>query len=293
MGRKPTRKPTIRVPQDKILTYQLQPMPSDATIGNHITAGWLMSEMDKASGLRAHDYIYAGDRKNGGRTVTVGIDAMNFKKPVYVGDLVKIYTEIVRQGRTSLTLKTESWAERRNQILEKVTEGLFTFVAIDKNRKPVEILTNNAANPVLVAPGTSRKNSPATTTISSTATPAGQMVLKISTDKTHTNHMGDIFGGWLLSRMDDAGSAMASRLTGYKVANVALEAMTFYKPVFVHDEVSFYAQHVKTGTTSISINIETWATRHNGNVHEKVTEGLFTYVAVDRNFKPVAFSAGP
>lgn len=282
-----------RVTQDKTLTFQLQPMPADTITENRISAGWLLSEMDKASGRRAHDYIYAGDKAHQGRTVTVGIDAMVFKKPLFVGDLVKIYTEIARQGRSSVTIKTEVWADRRqSKAVEMVTEGLFTFVAIDAQRKPVTILTNNnAQNPVLVPPGTGRKTG---ASLSQSMTPVGSPVLTLTPDQRNTNALGDIFGGWILSRMDDAAAAFAGQVTGgHRAANVALDAMTFHKPVLVNDEVTFYTELSQTGNTSVAINIEAWAKRHGSGLHEKVTEGLFTYVAVDKNLKPVPIASAP
>lgn len=283
----------LRVTQDKILTFQLQPMPSDVAAGHTISAGWLLSEMDKASGRRAHEYIYAGDKTHQGRTVTAGIDSMAFKKPLFVGDLVKIYTEVTRQGRSSVTIKTEVWADRRDtRAVEMVTEGLFTFVAIDSQRKPVPILTNNSPqNPVLVPPGTARKSG---AVINQSLTPVGNPVLTLIPDRRNTNALGDIFGGWILSRMDEAAAASAAQITGgHRVANVALDAMTFHKPVLVNDEMTFYTQLARVGTRSVALNIEAWAKRSSSGVSEKVTEGLFTYVAVDKQLKPVPLRTPP
>ena len=75
-----------------------------------------------------------------GRVVTVGIEAMTFHKPVFIGDEVSFYTQVTRTGRTSVTVKVDSWARRREaQEYVKVTEGLFTFVHIDQARQPIEI----------------------------------------------------------------------------------------------------------------------------------------------------------
>jgi len=265
-------------------------MPSDTASGRHISAGWLLSEMDKAAARRARNYVFAGDSTNQGRGVTVGIEAMSFKKPVYVGDLLQIFTEVVRQGRSSLTIRAESWTERHDQTVEKVTEGLFTFVAIDKNHKPVEIQTNRyAGNPILVPQGTARKTG---ATITPAATPSGTLILKMKPGRKDTNWQGDIFGGWLLAKMDKGSSKLAAQYTGHRVASVGVEAMTFHKPVHVRDEIGVYARVDRTGTTSVGIHVEIWAKRHDSGAHEKVTEGLFSYVALDRKFKPVAFG-GP
>jgi acyl-CoA thioesterase YciA len=98
-----------------------------------------------------------------------------------------------------------------------------------------------------------------------------------------TNPHGDIFGGWLLCQMDLAGATVATRRAGGRVVTIAITAMAFHRPVCVGDEVSCYASVTKTGNTSITIKIESWARRARGAdpVPIKVTEGLFTYVKVD------------
>ncbi|HUB95897.1 MAG TPA: acyl-CoA thioesterase [Stellaceae bacterium] len=103
------------------------------------------------------------------------------------------------------------------------------------------------------------------------------------------NPSGDIFGGWLLAQMDLAGGATAMRRAGGRTATVAVTAMTFHLPVFVGDEVSCYAEIVKVGTSSIAVKVESWARRHISGERVKVTEGLFTYVAIgpDRRPRPV------
>jgi len=100
------------------------------------------------------------------------------------------------------------------------------------------------------------------------------------------NPNGDIFGGWLLSQMDIAGGTVATRQAKGRVATVAITAMTFRRPVYVGDEVSCYAQIVRIGRTSMTVKIDVFARR--GRTGEKidVTEGLFTYVAVDSGGKP-------
>src|SRR5579862_3366347 len=103
-----------------------------------------------------------------------------------------------------------------------------------------------------------------------------------------TNPHGDIFGGWLLCQMDLAGATVATRRAGGRVVTIAVTAMVFHRPVCVGDEVSCYANVSKTGNTSITIKIESWARRSRGadTVPIKVTEGLFTYVKVDAGGRP-------
>lgn len=103
----------------------------------------------------------------------------------------------------------------------------------------------------------------------------------------HTNANGDIFGGWMLSQMDLAGSVVAVQTAKTKVATVGVEAMSFHKPVFVGDEVSCYARIEKIGRTSITIHVESWARPRLAAEAQKVTEGKFTYVAIDENRRPI------
>ncbi len=112
------------------LSLRTLAMPADANPSGDIFGGWVLSQMDLAAGMTA------GQRAHG-RVATIAIDAMTFKLPVYVGDILCVYTEIERIGRTSMAIHVEAWA-LRDRIGErvKVTEGLFTFVAIDDERKP-------------------------------------------------------------------------------------------------------------------------------------------------------------
>lgn len=103
-----------------------------------------------------------------------------------------------------------------------------------------------------------------------------------------TNYNGDIFGGWLLSQMDLAGGALASRVSKGRIVTVHIEAMSFIAPVSVGDEVSIYTTLISTGRTSMKICITAWR-RHRGEDESvKVTEGTFVYVAIDENKKPRA-----
>jgi len=105
-------------------------MPADANAYGDIFGGWLMSLMDSGAGLIAA-------RRSKGRAVTVAMDGMQFHYPVSVGDEVSVYGEIVKVGRTSLTIAVEAWRRHRHEENEvKVTEATFTFVAVDDEGKP-------------------------------------------------------------------------------------------------------------------------------------------------------------
>ena len=100
------------------------------------------------------------------------------------------------------------------------------------------------------------------------------------------NPDGDIFGGWIMARMDIASGNFAAHTVKGRVVTVAVDAMTFHKPIFVGDDVSCYCNVIKTGNTSISINVEVWVQRHHSETVLKVTEGSFTFVAVDKQGSP-------
>ena len=103
------------------------------------------------------------------------------------------------------------------------------------------------------------------------------------------NQNGDIFGGWVLAQMDIAGGLVAARRARGRVATVAITAMSFHQPVLVGDEVSFYGEVAKVGRSSIAVRIKSWARRGLSEERIKVTEGLFTFVAIgpDRRPRPV------
>jgi acyl-CoA thioesterase YciA len=101
------------------------------------------------------------------------------------------------------------------------------------------------------------------------------------------NANGDIFGGWMLSQMDLAGSIIATQTAKARVATVGVEAMSFHKPVFIGDEVSCYCRVDRIGRTSITIHVESWARSRLGETAQKVTEGKYTYVAIDENRHPI------
>ena len=116
--------------------------------------------------------------------------------------------------------------------------------------------------------------------------PTGEPALRAIAMPADANPSGDIFGGWVLSQMDLAGGAVSSRRARGRVATVAITGMTFHLPVFVGDEVSCYAEIVKTGRTSITVQVESWARRSLSGERVKVTHGVFTYVAIGLDRRP-------
>ena len=106
-----------------------------------------------------------------------------------------------------------------------------------------------------------------------------------------SNAGGSIFGGWTLSQMDLAGGTLAAERAEGRVATVSVEAMKFLRPVAVGDEVSCYCSLMEVRESSLAVRIETWARERGGKAAEKVTEGVFTYVAIDENGHPRQLSA--
>ena len=116
--------------------------------------------------------------------------------------------------------------------------------------------------------------------------PAEQPVGRVIAMPADTNPEGDIFGGWLLAQMDLAGSTPAFDLARGRCATIAVDAMVFHQPVSVGDEVSLYARVVKVGRTSIRVHVEAWKRPRASQEVSRVTEGVFTYVAIDAERKP-------
>ncbi|HAY49417.1 acyl-CoA thioester hydrolase [Thalassospira profundimaris] len=101
-----------------------------------------------------------------------------------------------------------------------------------------------------------------------------------------TNPSGDIFGGWLMSQMDLAAGTAAARRAKGRTATVFVDTMSFLRPVHVGDEVSFFTEIIHEGRTSLRINVEAWRQTRFEETSEKVTEGVFTFVALDDEGRP-------
>ena len=115
------------------LTLRTLAMPADANAAGDIFGGWVMAQMDLACGIRAAE-------RARGRVVTAAVQEMSFAKPVKIGDTLCIYTDIVKVGRTSMTLQVEAWAQRYlKPDMEKVTSALFVMVALDESGKPAPV----------------------------------------------------------------------------------------------------------------------------------------------------------
>jgi acyl-CoA thioesterase YciA len=114
-------------------------MPADTNQNGDIFGGWLLSQMDLGGGVFASKITKS-------RTVTVAIEAMNFRKPVFVGDLVSVHANLVRIGKTSITVHIEAWVLRRKEMQSiLVTDGNFTYVSIDDQGRPQIVKQDGAS----------------------------------------------------------------------------------------------------------------------------------------------------
>lgn len=124
------------------------------------------------------------------------------------------------------------------------------------------------------------------TELSAPEQPHGDLTVRQIAMPADTNANGDIFGGWVLSQMDQAGGIAAVERAKGRVVTIAVEAMTFIRPVKVGDVLCVYTQIDKVGRTSMKVHIEAWARRFRSHVREKVTDAVFTMVAVDDDGRP-------
>ena len=116
--------------------------------------------------------------------------------------------------------------------------------------------------------------------------PRGELTVRLVAMPANTNANGDIFGGWVISQMDQAGGIRAVEKAQGRVVTVAIDAMTFIRPVKVGDVLSVYTAVDKVGRSSLKIHIEAWAQRFRTHHREKVTDATFTFVAIGADGRP-------
>ncbi len=123
-------------------------------------------------------------------------------------------------------------------------------------------------------------------TVPERAEPIGDVVIRTIAMPADTNANGDIFGGWLVSQMDLGGAVLARATSHSRVTTVAIDSMSFLRPVNTGDIVTCYARLLGIGRTSMKIDVEVWVQRGSDMPPLRVTEGKFTYVAIDSNCRP-------
>ena len=119
------------LPENKEPVLRVMPMPADSNQHGDIFGGWIMSQVDIAGSVLAA-------RRARGRVATIAVNSFQFKQPVFIGDVLSFYCDIVRVGKTSITVQVEVYAQRNPRDIEtvKVTEATLTYVATDPDRKP-------------------------------------------------------------------------------------------------------------------------------------------------------------
>ncbi|HET7772656.1 MAG TPA: acyl-CoA thioesterase [Burkholderiaceae bacterium] len=122
------------LPPGKMPVLRVMPMPSDANIHGDVFGGWIMAQVDIAGSLPAV-------KRANGRVATIAVTSFTFKQPVFVGDLLSFYAEVVKTGNTSITVHVDVYAERNRLDTEvvKVTEAELVYVATDESRKPRQL----------------------------------------------------------------------------------------------------------------------------------------------------------
>lgn len=250
------------LPSDEHLALRVMPMPADLNPAGDVFGGWVMSMVDIAGGV-------VSIRRARSRTVTVAVNSFAFRQPVSVGDVISLYANVVSVGRSSITVDVVVYAERRpdDPVIVKVTEARLTYVAVDaQGRKRTIDAQEPAADHMHQGAAPSNK----------------EVVLRLMPMPADLNPARDVFGGWIMAMVDIAGAIPAIRHARSKVATVGVDSFEFRQPVSVGDLLSFYAEIVHRGSTSVTVDVEVFAQRNPENpVIVKVTEARLTYVAVD------------
>ncbi len=122
---------TTQLPKDRQPAIRVAAMPKDTNSGGSIFGGWIMSQIDIAAAIPALE-------RARGRVATVAVNSIEFHEPVFVGDVISCYAEVIKTGHTSITVKVEVYAERNPEKKKtvKVTEAELTYVALDEKRRP-------------------------------------------------------------------------------------------------------------------------------------------------------------
>jgi acyl-CoA thioesterase YciA len=130
----------VNLPKDQQPTLRIVPMPADTNYEGSIFGGWLLSQVDIAGSI-------AAIQRARGRVTTVAVNSVEFHEPVFVGDVISCYAEVVRVGRSSITVKVDVYAERNPERVQviRVTQAVLTYVALDKDLRPRRVLPEENA----------------------------------------------------------------------------------------------------------------------------------------------------
>ncbi|MBX9572095.1 MAG: hypothetical protein K2X77_24595 [Candidatus Obscuribacterales bacterium] len=275
------------------LAARLVMRPRDTDGLGKVSGGVILSQIDLAAAVVARS---ACQSMRINRMVTRAMDRVEFKRPVYVNDVLTCYGTIQRIGRTSVTVLVEVEADRLGTIIP-VTSATAVFVALDDNGNPTPLgcpaqqsgSESKSAPSSPPAPATdgseSGIGSGAATELSSERVIALRKVMM----PNETNGMGNIFGGLLMDYMDMAGSYTASRACKNafmaRCVNRLMDKIEFKQPVHVNDVITCYGTITNLGTTSVTVHVDVEAERQGKVV--QVTQADMIFVAVDKNDKSI------
>lgn len=228
--------------------------------------------------------------------VTRAMDRVEFKRPVYVNDVLTCYGTVQRIGRSSVTVLVEVEADRLGKIIP-VTSATAVFVALDENGSPTPIgcagqqpATNT---PSTIAPAPTPVEPVAD--VSPTENAERVIALRKVMMPNETNGMGNIFGGLLMDYMDMAGSYTASRACKNafmsRCVNRLMDKIEFKHAVHVNDVITCYGTITHMGTTSVTVHVDVEAERQGQLV--QVTQADMVFVAVDQNDKAIPLVCVP
>ena len=249
--------PGAELPPQTSPALRVMPMPADLNTAGDVFGGWVMAMVDIAGALPAVRHARS-------RVVTVAVNSFVFRQPISVGDIVSFHADVASVGKSSITVDVHVFAERNpaNPVVVKVTEARLTYVAVDAQGAK-RVIGDSA--PLCLVPPSSK-----------------ELVLRMMPMPADLNPAGDVFGGWVMAMVDIAGAVLANRKARSRVATVAVDSFAFKQPISVGDIVSFHAEIVHVGKTSVTVDVEVFAERNPEHpVVVKVTEAKLTYVAVD------------
>lgn len=267
------------------LAARLVMRPRDTDGLGKVSGGVILSQIDLAAAVVARS---ACQNMRINRMVTRAMDRVEFKRPVYVNDVLSCYGTVQRIGRTSVTVLIEVEADRLGKIIP-VTSATAVFVALDENGNPTPL--GCPVEQASAAQNTAQSTAPSATPEQSSPVPQAERVLALRKVMmpNETNGMGNIFGGLLMDYMDMAGAYTASRACKNAVmarcVNRLMDKIEFKHPVHVNDLITCYGTITNMGTTSVTVHVDVEAERQGKIV--AVTQADIVFVAVDGNDKAV------
>lgn len=268
------------------LAARLVMRPRDTDGLGKVSGGVILSQIDLAAAVVARS---ACQNMRINRMVTRAMDRVEFKRPVYVNDVLSCYGTVQRIGRTSVTVLVEVEADRLGKIIP-VTSASVVFVALDESGNPTPIGCSAQPSQNSSAPETSASVlQQAIVGTMPTGMPERVIALRKVMMPNETNGMGNIFGGLLMDYMDMAGSYTASRacknVVMSRCVNRLMDKIEFKHAVHVNDVITCYGTITNVGTTSVTVHVDVEAERHGQIV--QVTQADMVFVAVDQNDKAV------